>query len=353
MVTELLIPFVNPNELEVKIVQVHVHEGMYIQRGDKICVLETTKATMEMTSEKDGYCVGIKVKEGEIVRAGEVFGYITDSLEEWQNLRKENGNHKEHLLSQGYEESQGNNLRITKPALVLAKEHHINLDLLPKDELITTEYLHKYTLNQNQEFSLSINREEVRDNSIVIIGGGGHGKAVIELLRAIGTFHIVGILDDGIEPKKEILGVPVLGSVSSLKELSKLGLKYAVNAVGGISRMQNRKDIFDMITDAGLSNPPLIHPRAFIEPSSTISDGVQIFPLAYVGSLAKIGFGCIINTGAIVSHDCVLEDYVNLSPHATLAGEVHVGELTLIGMGATINLRVHIGRRSKSVTGQR
>ncbi len=51
----------------------------------------------------------------------------------------------------------------------------------------------------------------------------------------------------------------------------------------------------------------------------------------------------IINTGAIVSHDCVLGDYTNLSPGAILAGTVQVGSGVLIGMGATINLEARIG----------
>ena len=54
-------------------------------------------------------------------------------------------------------------------------------------------------------------------------------------------------------------------------------------------------------------------------------------------------FGCIINSGAIVSHDCLLGDYTNLSPGAILAGEVQVGAGALVGMGATLNLRVRIG----------
>ena len=56
-----------------------------------------------------------------------------------------------------------------------------------------------------------------------------------------------------------------------------------------------------------------------------------------------VGFGCIVNTGAILSHDCVLGDYVNISPGAILAGAVQVDERSLIGMGATINLGVKIG----------
>ena len=51
-----------------------------------------------------------------------------------------------------------------------------------------------------------------------------------------------------------------------------------------------------------------------------LADGVQVYPMAYVGVRVQVGYGCIISTGAIVSHDCKLAPYVNLSPGATLAG---------------------------------
>jgi UDP-3-O-[3-hydroxymyristoyl] glucosamine N-acyltransferase len=51
--------------------------------------------------------------------------------------------------------------------------------------------------------------------------------------------------------------------------------------------------------------PTVIHTTAFIEDSATLGDGIQVFPLAYVGIRVQVGYGCIINTGAIVSHDCI------------------------------------------------
>ena len=50
-----------------------------------------------------------------------------------------------------------------------------------------------------------------------------------------------------------------------------------------------------------------------------------------------------VNTAAVVSHDCRLDEYVNIAPGALLAGAVEIGERTLIGMGVTINLEVMIG----------
>ncbi len=80
-----------------------------------------------------------------------------------------------------------------------------------------------------------------------------------------------------------------------------------------------------------------------IEPSAVLEAGVQVMPQAYVGSSVRIGFGSVVNIGAVVAHDCILGRVTNLSPGAALAGFVHVGDHTQIGMNATINLNLTIG----------
>jgi acetyltransferase EpsM len=180
-----------------------------------------------------------------------------------------------------------------------------------------------------------------------VYGGGGHGKALIDVLRLLGSYPIVGVLDDHLPPGELILDVPVLGGAETLPRLLERGVHLAVNAVGGIGNIAVRIKVFEQLTQAGFICPALVHPSAVVEPSAHLSDGVQIFPHAYVGSSAQINFGAIINTGAIVSHDCLIGDYANLSPGAILAGEVRIGAGVLVGMGVTINLQVKVGRGAR------
>lgn len=178
---------------------------------------------------------------------------------------------------------------------------------------------------------------------ILVYGGGGHAKSVIDMIRAVGGYLIAGIIDDHLPVGTQVLGVSVLGGASQLDELHDQGITLAVNTVGGIGKPDVRVRVFESLDQAGYQFPALIHPRAFVEPTARIAEGTQILPLAYVGSDSKIGFGCIINYGSIISHDCILADYVNLSPGATLAGGVLVGERTQIGMRATVNIDLKIG----------
>jgi acetyltransferase-like isoleucine patch superfamily enzyme len=70
---------------------------------------------------------------------------------------------------------------------------------------------------------------------------------------------------------------------------------------------------------------------------------VQVFANAYVGSSALLHEKCMINTGAIVSHDCEIGSFTHIAPGAMLAGHVHVGEKALVGMGVTTMIGIKIG----------
>jgi UDP-perosamine 4-acetyltransferase len=151
------------------------------------------------------------------------------------------------------------------------------------------------------------------------------------------------VIDDGMAVGDQVMGVSVLGGGEELPGLAVRGASLAANAIGGVGDIMSRVRIFQRILSANFTCPTLIHPSAVVEASAMLADGVQVFPHAYVGSESVIGFGVIVNTSAVVSHDCTLEAYANVAPGALLAGGVSIGEGVLIGMGVTVNLGVKIG----------
>lgn len=195
--------------------------------------------------------------------------------------------------------------------------------------------------------SPDFDHEPFDQRALVIYGGGGHGQTLIDLVLALGTFDIVGIVDDGLPAGSSVMDIEVLGGSDVLASLGAKGIRQAVNAVGGIGEIATRVKIFRTILEAGFHCPALIHPSAAIEASAQIGSGAQILPQAYIGTRTKIGFGVIVNSGAIVSHDCEIGEYAGLAPGALLAGGVIIGEGAQIGMGVTINLQVSIGSRAQ------
>jgi acetyltransferase EpsM len=336
---ELRYPLLNPNETEGQLVALNVKEGQQVKKGDVLYTLETTKSTQEIAAEKSGYLVGLQASEGDTVSAGDLFAYLADSLD-WKPPKA--------AKPKPMKKSSGglpDGLRITDPALALARQHQLDLAALPAGPLVTEKVVRQALAEQSAGKTAEAPAAPLDPQAIIVYGGGGHGKSVIELLRAIGGYRIAGVLDDSLPAGGEILGIPLLGGAEKLAELSMKGIRQAVNAVGGIGNVNARIAVFDKLEAAGFRCPTVVHPTVFVEPSAKLEEGVQVFPFAYIGSESEIGFGCIVNTGAIVSHDCRLGQVVNLAPHATLAGNVQVGEYSLIGMAATLNLNVVTGSR--------
>lgn len=339
MSTPVLIPLLNPNEPEAFLAGIHVHEGQQVSRGDLLCTLETTKSAAELTAEEPGYIAGLRFSPGQSARAGEIFCYLAPSPD-WLPSKTEQPSGS---IEFAKIEQIPAGLRITQPALALARSSHVDLSTLPLGPLVTESSIQSLIKMKSTHVDFSPLELPFNPTAILVYGGGGHGKSLIDLLRVLGVYQIAGIIDDGLQPGVVIMGIPVLGGSSALSQLHDQGIRLAANAVGGIGNVAVRIKIFRLLAEAGFVCPAVAHPTGFIEPSAVLEAGVQVFPHAYVGSEARIGYGTIVNTGSIVSHDCQVGSYANISPGAMLAGEVRIGAGTLIGMGVTVNLGVQVG----------
>jgi sugar O-acyltransferase (sialic acid O-acetyltransferase NeuD family) len=341
----VIVPLLNPNEPEAVLAALHVSQGQHVLSGQPLFTLETTKTTAEVPAEVEGFIVNLTAQTGQLVQAGDVLFYIAETPD-WQPPQAEALPFVSKSDTRNYQADIPAGLRISQPALELALAESLDLAGLPRDIFITENIIR--TMIDGEARAAQMLHSSLYDpTAIIIYGGGGHGKALIELVRAMHIFQIAAILDDGLPAGSTVLGIPVLGGGAKLAELAAQGIRQAVNAVGGIGNLAVRKRVFERLASAGFTCPPVVHPSAVVEASASLAAGVQVFALSYVGSQARLGFGAIINTGAIISHDCQLGDYVNISPGAILAGEVLVGDEALVGMGATINLRAQIGASAR------
>lgn len=168
--------------------------------------------------------------------------------------------------------------------------------------------------------------------SIILIGGSGHAKVIIDCVRASGG-TVSGILDDGIAVGVEILGVPVLGKTAQWEQYREHRFLIAIgsNAI--------RRRIAEKV-DARWAT--VVHPAAVVSPWASIGEGTVVMPGAVINAGAAVGSHCIINTGSVVEHDNVLGDFVHISPNAALGGTVTVGGGTHIGIGACVRNNITI-----------
>lgn len=181
---------------------------------------------------------------------------------------------------------------------------------------------------------------------IIIIGCGGHGKVIIDIIlkRKLvlkEELEIIGILDDKFtkENSVSILGVPVIGKIADINKFSR-DIFYVIGIGNNNIREEIAKKYFD------INYITLIHPNSVIGEDVKIGFGTVIMANAVINSGTTIGNHCILNTRSIVEHDNKLEDYVHISPGATLCGGVTIGQNTWIGAGSTIIQNILIGKNS-------
>ena len=173
------------------------------------------------------------------------------------------------------------------------------------------------------------------ENKIVVIGGGGHAKVLISILKEINKYNILGYTD--ISSKGEILGVKYLGNDSVLKELAKnFAQIFAAIGVGQNNLSNIRSSIIKRILGYGYEFPVIISPNAIVHEDVTIKKGTMVFDGVVINSGTKIGEFCIINTNATIEHDCKINNFVHIAPGATLGGGVEIGECSFVGLGANI-----------------
>lgn len=341
MMQLLRVPLLNANEEEVVIVEVRVREGDPVRAGDLVCMIETTKATLDVEAPAVGFIRKLSVKKGERVRVGAVICAVTASPDEVVTLPAEST-------------KESSDLRATRKARELAEQNGLELRELRQDSIIKEADVRAYLAKRSgrtapartglEEIAVRIKTLAEGVKPAVIYGARGHAKILIDLVRGSHPeLGIVAAIDDSADSPSEVLGVPVIGGSSMFAELQKLKVEDALLGIGFVTNPQMRKGVYDRLAGQGFRIPNLVHRSAILEPSVSMGAAAQIFAGAIVGAAVRLGEDVTLNGGVIVAHDCVIGDHSHLTPGCILAGDVRVGESSLIGMGATVYMGVRIG----------
>lgn len=163
-----------------------------------------------------------------------------------------------------------------------------------------------------------------------LYGASGHAKVIIDILRA-NNETIEALFDDD-ESVTHLLDYPVLRPSQARGPL--------------IVSIGNNGIRAKLVSSLAVSFGKAVHPSAIVSDYASVDEGSVVMQGSIIQSCARIGRHCIINTGASVDHECVIEDFVHISPHSTLCGNVSVGEGTWIGAGSVVLPGVRIGKWS-------
>lgn len=177
---------------------------------------------------------------------------------------------------------------------------------------------------------------------LVLVGNGGHAKVVLGVARSLGI-RLAGII--AAEPA-ELDGLPHLGGDDAYPDLLADGTVAGFAfGIGSVSRAtaERRARIFDRLAAAGGRAPALVHPTANLAEDIRIGAGSVIGRGAVVAEGVTVGRNVILNTAAVVDHDCIVGDHAHLAPGVVASGGVRIGRGVLVGVGARLVQNITIG----------
>lgn len=179
---------------------------------------------------------------------------------------------------------------------------------------------------------------------LLLIGGGGHCKAAIDVIEAAGL-AIAGVLDRPEAGLTEVLGHPVLGGDDALPALVAQG-HAALVTIGQIRTAAPRIRAFDAARAAGAQMPCVVSPRAHVSRHATLGEGTLVLHGAVVNAAARVGRNVIVNSLALVEHDAEVGDHCHVATGARVNGNVTLGAGCFIGSGAVLKNGIAIGAGS-------
>jgi sugar O-acyltransferase (sialic acid O-acetyltransferase NeuD family) len=182
--------------------------------------------------------------------------------------------------------------------------------------------------------------------NLILIGGGGHAKACIDVIEQEGVYTIKGIIDLPEKVGTEILGYKVIGIEDDIAALVKDN-HYFLITVGQIKSARIRVRIWELLKSLNAQMATVISPFAYVSRYAAINEGTVVMHGARINTDAVIGYNAIINTNAIIEHDTIIGEHCHISTGAILNGGCSTGNEVFIGSGAVVNQGVSIGGNVK------
>ena len=168
----------------------------------------------------------------------------------------------------------------------------------------------------------------MNQRNLILIGGGGHCKSVIDVAESAG-YNIIGILDIPENIGKSVLDYKVIGTDDDIPQF--VDKAEFIITVGFIKSPAIRMRIFDKVREAGGKLATIIASTAHVSRYASLGEGTVVMHQAVVNAGARIGENCIINTFCNIEHDAVIGDQCHISTGTMVNGDCKVGKMCFIG----------------------
>ncbi len=180
-----------------------------------------------------------------------------------------------------------------------------------------------------------------KKENILLIGGGGHCKACIDVIEQENKYHIIGVIDRKDKIGDTVLGYPIMDFDDNLEKWLNKSRNVLIT-VGHVKSPELRIKLYNQARNLGFVFPRIISPRAYVSKHAIIGEGTIIMHGVVVNANATIGGNCIINNQSLIEHDAEIGNHTHISTGAKINGGTKVGNNCFIGSGAIVNQSIII-----------
>jgi len=323
--TPIILEKINVSDINYHLTEINVESGEVVTKGQILFSFETSKADIEYEAPESGYFIHDLIVGSEINPGVEIAFICFENVSIESLVIKAN--------------KTENNKSISAKAKRLIDINKLDISVFGDLENIKENDVLTYLEEKNKS---TLNRSF--KNDLIIIGGKGGCKMVIEAIRSTNHYQIKGICDTTLSKGESVMGVPVIAnSDEDLIDLKNNGYNKIVFSFTSLDNLKIREAKYHHYKSLGFDFPNIIHNKATVEPSVLMGDGNIVLANSMLGSDVMLGNLNFINTGAMICHDTILNFNNHCAPNAVLAGRIKVGENNVFGMCSTIFYDVVVG----------
>ena len=161
---------------------------------------------------------------------------------------------------------------------------------------------------------------------LVILGFGGYGKTIEDIVLSAKMFDEVIFLDDKAENPK-VKGV--------CKDFEKF-IDENTWFYPAFGNNNLRVEWIYLFNGAAAQVATIIHPASYVSTNAVVEEGCAVLPQSVINATAKVRTGCIVNFGAVVDHDVVIEKGVHLCINSVVKAYNRIAPFAKIEAGQVI-----------------
>ena len=176
---------------------------------------------------------------------------------------------------------------------------------------------------------------------IILIGGGGHCKSVIDVIEQEGRFEIAGIIEKYVGESASVLGYPLIGTDDELERLRQ-EYDYAFVTIGHMASNKVRVKLFEKLKALEFKIPVIISPLAYVSKHAKVASGTVVMHHALLNAAVEVGENCIINSKTLLEHDVIVGNNCHISTGVILNGSVCVEENSFVGSGSVVKQGIKV-----------